>query len=826
MSDRRSEVMPSRARGQTRYRRKNDSGFAGIVAAKVRWSRGLLAALAVLSLSGSAALGRAQEGDARGDAAMRADAFVQSGGVSLGSYGAGFAYYYTLARKLGTSGKDRKRVAPFRVVTGASAGSINALLAALAGCMKPELEPSQSMFFRTWVDVGMQSHESGKATISGLADPSAVTSRSLFSRAPIDRVVKDVVQARFEDESAWEESCEVLLGLVATRRRPNSVPLQVGAPNGGHTPRVLRQTEKFVFILERKAGRTTFIPWTALLGAHGTAAPHPLLKHPPDASVHDLFPVLGTSPHGPISFEQVILLLKASAAFPFAFPPVRVPTVSYCPSTGNWGCEATCGCTREPDEEALGAFSTPEYYDGGLFENVPLRLAGRVRDWLGDPVDMVPNAAMSAKPRSAGGRDLSIPVVVMDYDAEGWQRASKPPSDDSDNLLPTALRLLGNQFGASLGSEYFSGFEADERSRKHAENKVLFPVRGLPPASNHLSNFLGFFERDFRVFDFFLGMLDAWRFTNVDISGTGEGFRKFECLRTWYEKSDEFEHWPAEGSVDSCALQGAGRWSGSRWEDAADYDAHSQVQSENRNFVRLIAASQAYRRRTVTEPTKSGFAEAEDWFADMDDHGVRYTELGVSEASEARAEIRDQLSPLLRRLPRKQEGFGNKLILWLALPVVANSIEYREPFLAVGVEVSPVSAFGLSAGMRAGTNFVRLELAHRFYDIDLRRPDVRWSMMERGRVVFPLGAVLPAWFSVEPFGQLGLTHSYTSGANYQKRGMNFGGGLYAVALQRLFVSLAFAWNVTLDRDADYREDLWNRHRWAFTGDLGWRFFVP
>ena len=63
-------------------------------------------------------------------------------------------------------------------------------------------------------------------------------------------------------------------------------------------------------------------------------------------------------------------------------------------------------------------------------------------------------------------------------------------------------------------------------------------------------------------------------------------------------------------------------------------------------------------------------------------------------------------------------------------------------------------------------------------------------------------------------------------ARQQAAWMNFGGGLYAVALQRLFVSLAFAWNVTLDRDADYREDLWSRHRWALTGDLGWRFFVP
>ena len=66
-------------------------------------------------------------------------ALVVSGGVSLGSYQAGFLYYTTLIlrrfddqlRRLGFDGPD---VGRFRVVTGASAGSINSFLSSIAGC--------------------------------------------------------------------------------------------------------------------------------------------------------------------------------------------------------------------------------------------------------------------------------------------------------------------------------------------------------------------------------------------------------------------------------------------------------------------------------------------------------------------------------------------------------------------------------------------------------------------------------------------------------------------------------------------------------------------
>jgi hypothetical protein len=91
---------------------------------------------------------------------------VVSGGVSLGSYQAGFLHYYTqyllthgrYVRQFFTSenGSSLDLVGGFKLATGASAGSINAFLAAVAGCRKPVADPEKSLFFQAWIPVGME----------------------------------------------------------------------------------------------------------------------------------------------------------------------------------------------------------------------------------------------------------------------------------------------------------------------------------------------------------------------------------------------------------------------------------------------------------------------------------------------------------------------------------------------------------------------------------------------------------------------------------------------------------------------------------------------
>ena len=94
-------------------------------------------------------------------------ALVVSGGVSLGSYQAGFLYYFVeylkrLDRIDVSAGrrpltrpewaKTRIGVSPIIVATGASAGSVNTTLAALEMCRKlrPIIAPAESLLYRTW----------------------------------------------------------------------------------------------------------------------------------------------------------------------------------------------------------------------------------------------------------------------------------------------------------------------------------------------------------------------------------------------------------------------------------------------------------------------------------------------------------------------------------------------------------------------------------------------------------------------------------------------------------------------------------------------------
>src|SRR5688572_11771118 len=65
-----------------------------------------------------------------------------SGGVSLGAYEAGYLYYLSETIKLNP---ERTRLA---VATGASAGSINALLAAIEACGEAEPDPTKTLLFR------------------------------------------------------------------------------------------------------------------------------------------------------------------------------------------------------------------------------------------------------------------------------------------------------------------------------------------------------------------------------------------------------------------------------------------------------------------------------------------------------------------------------------------------------------------------------------------------------------------------------------------------------------------------------------------------------
>ena len=94
----------------------------------------------------------ASAADASGAPAFRrAASFTVSGGSALGSYQAGFLYYMLAAREVNGGGGPRLKLA-----SGASAGSINAMLALTHAEGGLPLDPDENLFARVWLPVGFR----------------------------------------------------------------------------------------------------------------------------------------------------------------------------------------------------------------------------------------------------------------------------------------------------------------------------------------------------------------------------------------------------------------------------------------------------------------------------------------------------------------------------------------------------------------------------------------------------------------------------------------------------------------------------------------------
>ena len=92
-----------------------------------------------------------------------------SGGVSLGSWEAGFMYLYL-------EGQKARPQSQVRIVTGASAGSANALVSAISSCRAPNPYPMQDPGWRVWGPVGFNQ----------LFDRRRASEEALFVRDALD----------------------------------------------------------------------------------------------------------------------------------------------------------------------------------------------------------------------------------------------------------------------------------------------------------------------------------------------------------------------------------------------------------------------------------------------------------------------------------------------------------------------------------------------------------------------------------------------------------------------------------------------------------------
>ncbi len=428
-----------------------------------------------------------------------AQVLTVSGGVSLGVYQAGFLY---LTSEWFARHPERARL---RVVTGASAGSINGVIAAMSACMPPQDDPRESLGWQTWMPLGY----------SALFVPGEVTAVSAFSRRAL---LESAERLRAVWDRGLSEPCDVIVGVAVTRLDP----LPFHAPGGLSIP---RQEEKFVFRLRsRGAGQP---PWVTNVVDADDPVPHPLLPFRKDA--------------GPerTGFDEVRDLIFASAAFPLAFAP---QPLYYCMSRD---ADADPGTPARDVCESVDGFDL--FVDGGVFDNSPLGLAE----------SLVRRHLVAARGKDApawGDRNHGAPppsnrvnFTYIDPDTAAYPEHSAPEDAISASLVRAVARLAASFVATARGKELYAMVER----RSGGETTVHSTARHFPTPSALILAFFGFFEREVRRFDFYLGMYDAWRdvvLTSRDADprtvrpwfgdtalDVPEGWRPFACMVGWYE---------------------------------------------------------------------------------------------------------------------------------------------------------------------------------------------------------------------------------------------------------------------------------------------------
>ncbi len=376
-----------------------------------------------------------------------------SGGVSLGSYEAGFLYYLVESMKLSPDVFD------VRIATGASAGSINGLLTLLSACDAKSTDPKTSLFYTTWTDIGFP----------GLFDPKQKSPISLFSRNTMNKV-SDRILARVGQ--GFPESCDVVLGVTTTRLSPKRDAL--GSRSQLDLPRA---EERFVVRLRGKGNGKT-----------------PILENYVDPTYG--FPqVLLPFEDNPRPTETLRDLLYASSAFPFAFQPVTLPNCLTNPRAPNAPC-------------LPGTASRTPFVDGGVFDNQPLGLASRL---AGDGLLPGGTRAAFASPLKRQNKLPSDDAIVVYVDPE-LTSFSRPPEKTEAERMKSA---------ASLGMHYMEMFVESARTKEllsvleatpELRERLAIAATDVPPVSQSLASFFGFFDKRFREIDFYLGMRAARNF--------------------------------------------------------------------------------------------------------------------------------------------------------------------------------------------------------------------------------------------------------------------------------------------------------------------------
>jgi len=367
---------------------------------------------------------------------------ILSGGVSLGSYEAGLSWAVTRLTQVVPGHAADPRSGRFRLVavTGASAGSVNAVLSAALWCTDPAFNTDNSVddnpLRNTWIPIGLDRLLPDVAAQYQEGD-SLLSSRPLVEA--FDRLRDDLLSGT--SRKRFTPGCQLPIGITVTRSQAEEQQV------AGLTVR----TQRFV------------LPWLLEVTPEGQPRFLSLrlaeVRDPED----DVLTLASSAEPGGVRalpFEQVAQGLLASTAFPAAFSPrVLCDCSSRCPAA----LQETSGSCPGPSAPIDG-LSCPgrsprgepltlcgrHYVDGGIFDNAPVGLA----------IDLT-----EATYRTALLQPVNYLFVDPDLRRLAPAGGTAPPARSGAAGLERVLRLLGELAATGRSSDLSRAIRASGWNR-------------------------------------------------------------------------------------------------------------------------------------------------------------------------------------------------------------------------------------------------------------------------------------------------------------------------------------------------------------------------
>jgi hypothetical protein len=397
-------------------------------------------------------------------------------GVSEGSYQAGVAWALTtFLRGTRDDPAFRDRFGSIAshhltIVTGSSAGNINALLASMEWCRRgPPVPMEASLFWRMWTRVGWEQ----------LFPPHYREYRgALFHRAYFhQKLYPELLEAFAEEQTP---GCSVLLGIPITRIGMSTVRLN---------ERLAVSTQRHVVLFSVGAGSGSSGVGEGMV----VAPPSPGMTAAGSMGKLLLLPPSSSGVEDRIDPAAVLSLLEAASAFPGVFS-VRTLTL-----IDPWPVPADSRC--RVDERGQCHVTEP-FTDGGLFDRSPLPLAFSLI-------------------QAERGPEAPMPLVIF-VDAEQTRGALRSTRESAPGHAPGggihALEALARGMVPTARGYEMYVFARDLAGVPRERRDALRPTtRAFPILGENLFKLGAFLGRVFREHDFLVGVYDGLRFASHDV---------------------------------------------------------------------------------------------------------------------------------------------------------------------------------------------------------------------------------------------------------------------------------------------------------------------